>query len=116
MDDICSAVEVFNYIIECAIGSVDSRDPRSHIRVGAAREFSLWFIDRLLGSIQILQETWRLDARERFLGERFEHLKPILDMLRSKVQSESWPRADLAQGQFLLIVDYFKMVVDDWQN
>jgi hypothetical protein len=96
--------------------NVDSRDPRSHIRVGTAREFSLWFIDRLLGSIQILQETWQHDARERFLGEKFERLKPVLNMLRSKVRHETWPRTDLAQGQFLLLVDYFKIVIGEWQD
>jgi hypothetical protein len=115
--DARSAVELFNFVMECAIEAVDSRNPRSYIRVETPKEFGPWFIDRILGSIESLQQTWRHDPYEKFIGQKFEPLKPLLDMLKPIVQSAAWPYNDLSLGRLVLIVDYFKKVVEeDWRS
>lgn len=111
-----SATELFNGIIECAIEAVDDRNPRCYIEIQNAKEFGPKFIDRLLGSIERVGQAWRQDAYDKFLGERFKALEPLLMHLRSTVQHEGWPHSDLSLGRLLLIVDYFKKVVEeDWQ-
>jgi hypothetical protein len=47
-------------------------------------------------------------------GATFEPLTPLLDKLRTMVRREGWPRNDLALGRLLLIVDYFKQVVEEY--
>lgn len=48
LDDIRSALELFGYIMECAIEAVDDRNPRSYIALSPVEEFGLWFMDGLL--------------------------------------------------------------------
>jgi len=115
--DARTAVELFNWVMECAIEAVDSRNPRSYIRVETAKEFGPWFIDSILESIESLQQTWRHDPYEKFIGEKFEPLKPLLDMLKPIVHSGAWPYNDLSLGRLVLIVDYFKKVVEEgWRS
>jgi hypothetical protein len=114
--EIRSGLELFNRIVEDAIECVDSGNPRSYIRLETAAEFGPRFIDGLLGSVESLKQTWGYDPYERFIGEKFAPLKPLLDLLHTLVHSEAWPRNDLALGELLLIVYYFKRLVEEqWQ-
>jgi hypothetical protein len=61
-----------------------------------------------------LTQQWGVDSYRQFVGENFKHLKPLLDTLHRIVHREGWPRNDLALGRVLLVVDYFKQVVEDW--
>lgn len=116
LDDVRSAVELFNGIIESAIGSVDEHNPRCYISIETAREFGPWFVAGLLGSIKRLEQAWRHDAYDRFVGERFKPLQPVLELLQPAVQHEGWPHSDISLGRLLLIVDYFKKLVEeDWR-
>jgi hypothetical protein len=75
------------------------------------------FIDSILESIQSLQQTWRYDPYGEFIGEKFEPLKPLVDMLKPIVHSDVWPYNDLSLGRLVLIVDYLKKVVEeDWRS
>jgi hypothetical protein len=76
-------------------------------------EFGPRFIDGLLGSVESLKLTWRHDSYERFIGKKFAPLKPLLDLLHTLVHNEAWPRNDLALGELLLIVYYFKRLVEE---
>jgi hypothetical protein len=116
MAEIRSAVELFNGIIEGAIECVDDGNPRSRIRVETAAEFGPVFVDGLLKSIEVSQKPWRYDPYSEFIGETFAPLKPLLDILNRLVHCDGWPRTDLAVGELLLVVCYFKQVVEEeWQ-
>ena len=106
LEDIRGAAELFNGILEC------DESPRSYMSIEAAKEFGPWFIDRIIGAIEGLDQRWQHDTYERFIGEKFKPLRPLLEMLRPVVQHEGWPWTDLSLGQLLLIVDYFKKVVE----
>jgi hypothetical protein len=54
------------------------------------------------------------DSYRLFVGEKFERLKPLFDMLHRIVHREGWPGNDLALGRVLLIVDYLKEIVRNW--
>ena len=108
------ALNLFDAIIESAVEAVDSLNPRSYIRLLTAEEFAPWFIDRLLESVEYLPKEWRSDPYDKFVGETFEPLRPLLEKLSPMVRREGWPRKDLALGRFLLIVDYFKQVVEEY--
>jgi hypothetical protein len=115
--EIRSAIGLFNGIVESAIECVDDGNPCSRIRIETAAEFGPRFIDRLLGSVESLKQTWRYDPYERFIGEKFAPLKPLIDNLHRLVHYDGWPRTDLAVGGLLLIVYYFKQVVEEeWQS
>jgi hypothetical protein len=116
LDGIRSGLDLFDNIMESGIPTDDARNPRSYIWLKAASEFAPWFIDSLLESIASLKQQWGVDSYRRFVGERFEPLKPLLDKLDPIVHREGWPRNDLALGEFLLIVDYFRQVVEDWSS
>ena len=111
------AIELFNDIMESAIEAVDNHNARSYVRLQTAREFGPWFIEYLLEAVKALQQTRRQDSYHLFIAEKFSHLKPILDILHPVIHSTAWPHSDLSLGQFLLIVDYYKKVVeDDWHS
>jgi hypothetical protein len=57
-----------------------------------------------------------IDSYRRFLGERFAPLKPLLDTLQPIVHRDGWPRNNLGLGRVLLVVDYFKQVVGEWNS
>jgi hypothetical protein len=112
-----SAVYRFNWLIEAAIEGVDDRDARSYIEIKTEKDFAPSFIGSLLASIDRLQEPRRrYDHYSEFIGERFQPLKPLLEILRPSVSHPAWPSSDLALGRFLLIVDYFKVVSDEYSN
>ena len=111
LTEIRSGVELFNWIIEGAVEGVDSKNPCSRISMRMAAEFGPWFVDRLLGSVERLMETSRYAPYDKFIGESFAPLKPVLDLLCPLVHREAWPRDDLALGRLLLIVDYLNRIV-----
>jgi hypothetical protein len=111
LSEIRSGVETFNWIVEGAVETVDSENPRSRIDMVTAVEFGPWFVDRLLASVTRLAQTWTYDPYGKFIGESFAPLKPVLDLLSTRVHLESWPRDDLALGRLLLIVDYYNRVI-----
>lgn len=114
LDDIRSALELFGYIMECAIEAVDDRNPRSYIALSTAEEFGPWFMDGLLEAVdEGARRTLRYTAYQSFLGETLQPLKPLLDNLALMVHREGWPRDDFALGRFLLVVDYFKGIVEE---
>lgn len=111
-----SAAELFNGMIESAIEGVDDRNPRCYIGIETAKEFGPGFVESLLGSIQRTGHACRHDDFDRFIGDQFEPLQPLLETLLPTVQHEGWPHNDLSLGRLLLIVDFFKKVVEeDWQ-
>jgi hypothetical protein len=116
LDAIRSATEMFNGIMESAIEGVVGQNPRCYVYIETAKEFGPKFVDRILGSIKRMDETWRRDPFDRFLGEEFKPLRPILETLGSFVQHEGWPHSDLSIGRLLLIVDYYvKLVEEKWR-
>jgi hypothetical protein len=88
VDDVRASLSLFNEIIACAVEGTDERNPRSCIQIQTAGEFAPSFIDRLLESVGSLKQPWGVDPYRRFVGERVEHLKPLLDFLREPVQRE----------------------------
>jgi hypothetical protein len=116
-DDVRAALRLFNEIISSAVEGTDERNPGSYIQIQTAGEFAPWFIDRLLESVGSLTQEWGVDPYRRFVGERIEHLKPLLDMLQKRVRREGWPRNDFALGGVLLVVDYYRqVVVESWSG
>lgn len=104
-----SAVYRFNWLIEAAIEGVDDRDARSYIEIKTEKDFAPSFLESLLALIDRLQEPRRrYDNYSEFIGEKFQPLKPLLEILRPSVTHPAWPHSDLALGRFLLIVDYFR--------
>jgi hypothetical protein len=116
LDDIRSALSLFDDMIECAVEAVDERNPRSYISLETAAQFAASFIDGLLECIECLKQPFRLDSYQQFVGETFAPLKPLLDGLRPAVHREGWPRDDLSLGRLLLIVDYFKQSIEERWN
>jgi hypothetical protein len=110
------AARLFNNIIENALdGVVDTRNPRSHIRVQTAPEFAPWFVGRLISAVESLKRIGYRNPFEVFVGERFQSLKPVLDGFQRLMERGDWPRDDLALGRFLLIVDHFNAAVEkEW--
>ena len=111
--DVVMGVELFEYVIECAIPGDDNRNPGSYISVLNVSQFATSFIDGLLESIKNINDTWRYDPYWKFVGERMAPLKPLLDNMHRAVHQTTWPRDDLSLGRLLLVVDYFKQVVED---
>ena len=74
------------------------------------------FVDRLVESVKHQKEIRTRGSYEEFIGQKFAPLKPVLNMLHVLVHSEGWPRNDLALGELLLVVSYFKQVVGERLN
>ena len=110
--EIRNGIDLFNWIVEGAIECVDSGNPRSVISIESAAQFGPRFVDGLIRSIECLKQT-PYDPYERFIGETFAPLKPLLDLLHPMVHSLTWPRNDIAIGELLLIVYYFRRVVEE---
>jgi hypothetical protein len=112
-----SAVYRFNWLIEAAIEGVDNQNARSYIDIKTEKDFAPSFIEGLLASIDRLREPRRrYDHYSDFIGERFQPLKPLLEILRPSVSHPTWPHSDLALGRFVLIVDYFKDVAGEYSD
>lgn len=112
-----SAADCFNWLIEAAIECVDDQNPRSYIQIRTEKEFAPSFVEGLLASIDRLREPRRrYDHYSEFIGEKFQPLKPLLEILRPSVLHPAWPHSDLALGRFFLIVDYFKVVSDEYTD
>jgi hypothetical protein len=77
------------------------------------RNLSRGSFDSLLESVERLKQKRGVDSYHRFIGEQFEHLKLLLEEISPIVHREGWPRNDLALGRVLLVVDYFKHVVEE---
>lgn len=114
LDRLRWALSLFDGIIESAVEGVEFSNPRSYIKLQTTEEFAPWFIDRLLESFEYLRQECRSDPYEKFVGETFEPLRPLLEKLRPMIGRDGWPRNDLALGRFLLIVDYFTQVVEEY--
>jgi len=114
--EIRSEIQLFNGIMEGALGNVEYENPCSHLQIETAEEFGPRFVDWLLKSVEDLNRAWIDDPFWKFIGEKFAPLKPLLDVLHTLVHSELWPYSDLAVGELLLIVYYFKQVMEEeWQ-
>ncbi len=109
--DIRDGLQLFDFIFECALAASGRSNPGSTVSVEPAEEFGRWFVDSLIRSIET-RDTVRA-GYAGFIADKFEPLKPLLEMLRPMVRHEGWPHSDLALGRLLLIVDYFKRVVED---
>lgn len=101
------AIELFNFVMECALPTDDPRNPRCYLWLQTAEEFAPLLIDNLLGAIQALEEPRSMDSYQQYLGEAFGPLEPLLRILAVTVHHERWPHNDLALGKFLLIVDHY---------
>jgi hypothetical protein len=117
LEEIRTALRLFDEVIGGAVEGVDDRNPHSSITLEYAAEFAPPFIDGLLESVENLKQTWRSDPYRKFIGEQFEPLKPLLKRLQRAISQPEWPRDDLSLGEVLLIVDHFKDVIEEgWQT
>lgn len=107
------AIELFNLVMESALPTDGREDPRCCILLQTASEFAPSFINDMLDTVRSDSNPWSFRNRHR---ESLKPLQPLLEMLAWEVDHTVWPRNELALGRFLLIIDYYKKLEDQWQG
>ena len=106
-----TGIELFNFVMECALPGDDNRNPTCYIQVQTAKEFAPAFLASLLDTIRAQEETRLVVPRRRHLAQVLQPIQGLLAMMETVVSEEEWPQTDLALGKFLLLVDYYKRVI-----
>jgi len=107
-------IELFNFVMECALPTSDNRNPRCYMTLEAPKEFAPTFIDNLLDAIRDYKDPQVSSTQQSYLGESLQPLQPLLTMLAKDVSSKAWPKNDIALGKFLLLVDYYRELMPAW--
>jgi hypothetical protein len=107
-------IELFNSVMESALPTDDSSNPRCYVTLQTAKEFAPAFIGDLLDAVRTCEKTRFSLPRWRYVGEAMKPLQPLLTMLAKMVTNEAWPKSDLALGKFLLLADYYRELMRGW--
>jgi hypothetical protein len=109
-------IELFNFVMECALPTDDRRNPRCYIELETAKEFAPRFIDGLLDITRSAEESRWAYPRRYHIHEAFQPLHSLLEMLSRAVYEPAWPRNDLTLGKLLLLVDYYQDLGRAWSG
>ena len=109
-------IELFNFVMECALPTDDRQNPRCYIQLETAKEFAPRFIDGLLDIIRSAEESRWAYPRRYHIREGFQPLQSLLETLSRAVHEPAWPQNNLTLGKFLLLVDYYQVLGRAWSG